>query len=254
MTPYSTTTTPASTTPASTAPAGTTAPARFLLLGDSHAGPVGRAAQEAGIPFRGGPIGAGRDFFAEFFDVRAGDRDEGGAGDDIVFRKPEADRHYRRFLDELGIPALGALTVPLVSTLGFSAHFVATAENWQVYRVRDGFPPGFLSGRLFDGVVLSMSRGALAFYRHVRRLGLRTLAVMPPQRVPGHADPEVFRAAQDTLRRALLPLGVEIVDLRERATDSTGVQRPELCEPDDTIHGNLAFGRMILADLLARGL
>ncbi|MFG3015412.1 hypothetical protein ACGFZB_34245 [Streptomyces cinerochromogenes] len=247
MTPYSTTTTPAR----------TTAPARFLLLGDSHAGPVGRAAQEAGIPFRGGPIGAGRDFFADFFDVRADDRDEGGeggAGDDIVFRKSEADRYYRRFLDDLGITALGALTVPLVSTLGFSAHFVATAENWQVYRVRGGFPPGFLPSPLFDGVVLSMSRGALAFYRHVRRLGLRTLAVMPPQRVPGHADPEVFRAAQDTLRRALLPLGVEIVDLRERATDSTGVQRPELCEPDDTIHGNLAFGRMILADLLARGL
>ncbi|WP_225826415.1 hypothetical protein [Streptomyces naphthomycinicus] len=235
MTPYSTT----------TAPSRTTAPARFLLLGDSHAGPIGRAAKAAGIPFHGGPIGAGREFTADFFDVR---------GDDIVFRKPEADRYYRRFLAELDTPALGALTVPLVSTLGFSAHFVATAENWKVYRVRGAFPPGFLASRHFDGIVLSMSRGALAFYRRARRLGLRTLAVMPPQRVPGHADAAVFRAAQDTLRRALLPLGVEIVDLRERATDSTGRQRPELCEPDDTIHGNLAFGRMILADLLARGL
>ncbi|MEU2227902.1 hypothetical protein [Streptomyces sp. NPDC018347] len=235
MTPYSTT----------TVPADAPAPARFLLLGDSHAGPVGRAAREAGIPFQGGPIGAGREFTADFFDVR---------GDDIVFRKPEADRYYRRFLAGLDVPALGRLTVPLVSTLGFSTHFVATAENWKVYRVRGAFPPGFLPGRLFDDIVLSMSRGALAFYHRARELGLRTLAVLPPQRVPGHADPEVFRAAQDTLSRAVLPLGVEIVDVRDRSTDATGAQRPELCEPDDTIHGNLAFGRMILADLLTRGL
>ncbi|MFB0619619.1 hypothetical protein [Streptomyces sp. AGS-58] len=229
MTPYST----------------TTAPARFLLLGDSHAGPVGRAAKEAGIPFHGGPIGAGREFTAEFFDVQ---------GDDIVFRGAAADRYYRRFLTELGIAELGALTVPLVSTLGFSAHFVATVENWKVYRVRGEFPPGFLSSRMFDDIVLAMCRGALDFYRHVRRLGLRTLALMPPQRVPGHSDTAVFMAAQDTVRRALLPLGVEIVDLRDRATDATGLQRPELCEPHDTIHGNLAFGRMLLAELLARGL
>ncbi|AYN44045.1 hypothetical protein D9753_34960 [Streptomyces dangxiongensis] len=190
-------------------------------------------------------MGAGREFTAEFFDDRQ---------DDIVFHKTEADRYYRRFLAELGVAGLGALTVPLVSTLGFSAHFVATAENWKVYRVRGDFPPGFLASRMFDDIVLAMCRGALAFYRKTGRLGLRTLAVMPPQRVPGHADAAVFRAAQDTVRRALVPLGVEIVDLRERATDATGFQRPELCEPDDTIHGNLAFGRMILADLLARGL
>ncbi|WP_405883206.1 hypothetical protein OG762_34420 [Streptomyces sp. NBC_01136] len=229
MTPYSTTTTSA----------------RFLLLGDSHAGPIGRAAKEGGIPFHGGPIGAGREFTAEFFDVRE---------DDVVFRKPEADRYYRGFLDELGVSALGGLTVPLVSTLGFSAHFVATLENWQVYRVRGEFPTGFLSSRLFDGIVRAMTRGALDFYRLAHELGLRVLAVMPPQRVPGHSDPEVFMAAQDTIRRALLELGTEVVDLRSRSTDETGFQRPELCETNDSIHGNLAFGRMILADLLARGL
>ncbi|MEU2739653.1 hypothetical protein ABZ656_30915 [Streptomyces sp. NPDC007095] len=229
MTPYST----------------TTAPARFLLLGDSHAGPVGRAAKEAGLSFHGGPIGAGREFTAEFFDVRE---------DDVVFRKPEADRYYRGFLAALGAAGLGGLTVPLVSTFGFSAHFVATLENWQVYRVRGEFPPGFLSSRLFDDIVLAMTRGALAFYRQTRALGLRVLAVMPPQRVPGHSDPAVFMAAQETIRRAVLALGVEIVDVRVRATDETGFQRAELCETNDTIHGNLAFGRMILADLLACGL
>ena len=47
----------------------TTPPARFLLLGDSHAGCVGRAAQTAELPFVGGPLGSGRDFLAPFFDT-----------------------------------------------------------------------------------------------------------------------------------------------------------------------------------------
>ncbi|MFI6684903.1 hypothetical protein [Streptomyces sp. NPDC050485] len=230
MTPYSTTTTPA----------------RFLLLGDSHAGPIGRAAKAAGIPFQGGPIGAGREFNAEFFDVREGD---------VVFRKAAADGHYRGFLAELGAAGLGDAGVPLVCTFGFSAHFLATTENWRIYRVRGGgFAPGFLTSGLFDAIVRATVRDALAFYGHARALGLRVLAVMPPQRVPGLSDPAVFGAAQESVRGALAELGVEIVDLRPRVTDEQGRQRPEFCENDDTIHGNLAFGRLILAELLARGL
>jgi hypothetical protein len=224
----------------------TTAPARFLLLGDSHAGPVGRAAQAANIPFQGGPIGAGREFTDDFFEPR---------DHDVVFRKPEADKYYRGFLAGLDVDGLGRLPVPLVSTFGLCAHYVATAENWEIYRVRGGgFAPGFLAGPLFDGIVRAMVRDALAFYRHTLGLGLRVLAVMPPQRVPEHSDPAVFMAAQNTIRSALHALGVEIVDLRARSTGADGFQRPELCEADDSIHGNLAFGRLILAELMSRGL
>ena len=231
----STTTTPTSTTPA-----------RFLLLGDSHAGPIGRAARAAGIAFAGGPIGSGRDFNAGFLDL---------SGADLVFRKPEAQRYYRSFLDELGVAAVSELGVPLVSTFGFNVHTFATTENWQFYRLPGGaFAPGFLTSRLFDEIVRVMARDALAFYRHARDLGLRVLAVLPPQRVPAMSNPQVFLAAQDTMVRSLGPLGVEIVDLRRRVTDASGFQRPEFCEPDDPIHGNLAFGRLVLADLLDRGL
>ncbi len=215
-------------------------------MGDSHAGPVGRAAQAAGISFTGGPMGSGRDFTAGFFDLR---------GDDPVFRDEEIDRLYRGFLDELGIPALGNLTVPLVLTFGLSVHFYATTENWQIYRTSTGaLIPGFVSGPLFDDIVLAMARDAIAFYRHARGLGLRVLAVLPPQRVPVMSDPEIFMAAQETVLRTLDASGVEIVDLRDRVTDAAGRQRPELCEADDPIHGNLAFGRLILAELLDRGL
>ncbi|MBZ4322455.1 hypothetical protein [Streptomyces huiliensis] len=234
-TPYSTTTAPAR-----------PAAARFLLLGDSHAGPVGRAAAAARVPFAGGPIGSGRDFTAGFYDPR---------GDDVVFRDPETETRYRAALDELGAPGLDRVTVPLVCTFGFSAHFVATTENWRIYRTRGGaFPPGFLDSPVFDALVRAAVRDALAFYAHARRLGLRVLAVMGPQRVPGMSDREVFMAAQECVRRAVAELGVEVVDLRARTTDASGLQRPELCEKDDIIHGNLAFGRIILAELLDRGL
>jgi hypothetical protein len=224
-------------------------PARFLLLGDSHAGPIGRAARAAGVAFTGGPVGAGRDFNAGFLEVRDGD---------LVFRKPEAQEYYRRFLDELGVADLAGLAerkIPLVSTFGFNVHTFATTENWACYRLPGGsFPAGFLTSRLFDEIVRAMARDALACYRHARDLGLRVLAVLPPQRVPAMSDPQVFLAAQDTVAASLVPLGVELVDLRDRVTDQTGFQRPELCEAGDPIHGNLAFGRLILTDLLDRGL
>jgi hypothetical protein len=191
-------------------------------------------------------MGAGRDFTVGFYQLH---------GSDPVFGDPEIDKLYRGFLAELGLAGLGELTIPLVATFGLCAHFLATTENWELYRAADGqFVPGFVPGRLFDDIVTAMARDAIGFYRHARDLGLRVLAVLPPQRVPSMSDPEIFMAAQETVRRALGALGVEIVDLRDRVTDAAGLQRPELCEADDPIHGNLAFGRLILADLLDRGL
>lgn len=229
------------TTPYST----TTTSRRCLILGDCHAVAIGRAANAAGFSFGGGPLGVGRDFSLGFFDVRDGD---------LVFRRAEAETLYRRFLDEFGVPSLRKLTVPVVSTFGFTLHRFARAENWRIYRQGTDYPPGFLNSLLFEEIVLAMARHALDFYRHVLDAGLRTLAVMSPQRVPESSDPVVFMAAQEVVRREVEALGVEVVDLRFRVTDGTGMQRPEFCLEDDPIHGNLAFGRLVVADLLARGL
>ncbi|WP_150136534.1 hypothetical protein [Streptomyces hyaluromycini] len=239
-TPYSTTTPPV--------------PARFLLLGDSHAGCVGRAAQQAGLPFVGGPVGSGRDFLGPFLDVDGGG-DGGDGGGDLVFRDAETGRLVREFLDELGATGFAGLGVPLVCTFGLSAHTVATRQNWDIHRDRHGtVPEGFLSSGLFGDLVRASVRGALAFYDRTAALGLRVLALMPPQRVPGMSDPEVFFAAQDVVGAELTARGVELVDLRARVTDGAGQQRPAFCQADDTIHGNLAFGRLVLAELLDRGL
>ncbi|GAA4803763.1 hypothetical protein [Streptomyces ziwulingensis] len=207
---------------------------------------MGQAAAAAGLPFAGGPVGSGRDFLGPFFDTD---------GTEVVFRAAEGQRLYREFLDALGAEGLAGLPVPLVCTFGFSAHTVATRQNWDVHRDRrGGFPDAFLRGALFADLVKAMVRGALAFYDHTAALGLRVLAPMPPQRVPGMADARVFHAAQDIVRDEAAARGVEIVDLRARVTDRSGAQRPVFSRPDDTIHGNLAFGRLVVAELLDRGL
>ncbi|MFJ9562329.1 hypothetical protein ACIRQQ_20035 [Streptomyces fuscichromogenes] len=245
-TPYSTTTPPV--------------PARFLLLGDSHAGCVGRAARQAGLPFVGGPVGSGRDFLGPFLDDPEGheDREAREAREsegDLVFRDTGTRRLVREFLDTLGAPGLAGIGVPLVCTFGLSAHTVATRQNWDIHRDRHGtVPEGFLRSRLFGDLVRASVRGALAFYDRTAALGLRVLAPLPPQRVPGMSDPDVFFAAQDVICAELAAREVELVDLRTRVSDAAGHQRPVFCQADDTIHGNLAFGRLVVAELLDRGL
>ncbi|MEW2426241.1 hypothetical protein AB0911_37875 [Streptomyces nigra] len=70
---------------------------------------------------------------------------------------------------------------------------------------------------------------------------------MPPQRIPDMANARVFRASQDVVRDEVAARGAEIVDLRARVTDRSGDQRPAFCLPEDTIHGSLAFGRLVVA-------
>ncbi|MBA2672563.1 hypothetical protein [Ramlibacter sp.] len=219
---------------------------RFLLVGDSHAGAIGKAARADALPFCGGPMGSGRDFTVDFFD-----RCEG----DLRFRKAPIERYYRGFLAELGAARLAELKIPVVSTIGFSIHFYASNENWDIYRARGaGFDPAFLSGRLFAAIVLAMARDAFAFYREVRAMALRVVAVLPPQRVPQLSDAAVFFAAQEVVLRAVAATGAEIVDLRAATTGAGGLQRADLCEANDPLHGNVAFGRLVLAALAERGI
>nr|WP_276583488.1 hypothetical protein [Pseudomonas sp. RIT-PI-S] len=165
------------------------------------------------------------------------------------------DRLYRQALAEANAPALGELDVPLVSTVGLSLHFLATAHNWLCYQGPDGeFDPGFLDGTLFAALMATVSAPALAFYEQALALELRVLAVLPPQRVPDTADPRVFMAAQRWLIDRLQGLGVEVIDVRAAANDDSGLQHPNFCEANDPLHGNQAFGDLIVERLLQAGL
>ncbi|PCR95766.1 hypothetical protein CP336_14800 [Pseudomonas fluorescens] len=218
---------------------------RFLLLGDSHAGVIGKAAQARELPFGGGPLGTGRDFAVDFFSL---------ARNDVVFRDGEMDRLYRQALDTLEVPQLAKVSVPLVSTLGLSLHYLATAPNWTCYQNAHGeFDDGFLAGPLFETVIDTLSRPALAFYEQALALNLKVFAVLPPQRVPELSDTRVFMAAQSLLIERLRGLGVELIDVREAANDEQGFQREAFCEVDDPLHGNLAFGELIVEQLIRHG-
>lgn len=223
----------------------TTTP-RFLLLGDSHAGVIGKAAQARQIAFGGGPLGTGRDFAVDFFSLVPGD---------LAFRDAEMERLYRQALAPLGASQLAQVAMPLVSTLGLSLHYLATAPNWLCYQAPDGtFDEGFLDGPLFEAIIDTLSGPALAFYEHALAMNLKVYAVLPPQRVPELSNRQVFMAAQTLLIRRLQGLGVELVDVRHAANDADGFQRAAFCEVDDPLHGNLAFGELIVEHLLQRGL
>ncbi|WP_225920180.1 hypothetical protein [Pseudomonas vanderleydeniana] len=224
-------------------PYSTTTPGpSFLLLGDSNAGPIGKAAQARGLSVSGGPLGAGRDFNVDFFVPQPAD---------VAFRDPEMDQRYRQALERAGVTRLGELSMPLVSTLGMSVHFLASRPNWQCYQDERGeFDAGFLGGQLFESIIEEMSRHALAFHERVLAMGVRVLVVLPPQRVPEFSDPRVFIPAQTVLIRRLRELGVEWVDVREAANGEDGWQHPRFCEIDDPLHGNLAFGDLVVDALL----
>nr|WP_243433485.1 hypothetical protein [Pseudomonas sp. 58(2021)] len=164
------------------------------------------------------------------------------------------DRLYRQALDTLEVPQLAQVGVPLVSTIGLSLHYLATAPNWTCYQNAHGeFDDGFLAGPLFEAVIDTLSRPAMAFYEQALALDLKVFAVLPPQRVPALSDPRVFMAAQSLLIEHLQGLGVELIDVREAANDELGFQREAFCEVDDPLHGNLAFGELIVEQLIRRG-
>ncbi|QXI31522.1 hypothetical protein HU752_016560 [Pseudomonas vanderleydeniana] len=161
------------------------------------------------------------------------------------------DQRYRQALERAGVTRLGELSMPLVSTLGMSVHFLASRPNWQCYQDERGeFDAGFLGGQLFESIIEEMSRHALAFHERVLAMGVRVLVVLPPQRVPEFSDPRVFIPAQTVLIRRLRELGVEWVDVREAANGEDGWQHPRFCEIDDPLHGNLAFGDLVVDALL----
>ena len=219
---------------------------RFLLLGDSHAGVIGKAAQARGLPFSGGPLGTGRDFAVDFFSLTR---------HDVVFREAEMERLYRQALEPFEMPQLAEIGVPLVSTIGLSLHYLATAPNWTCYQTPDAeFDEGFLAGPLFESIVDTLSRPALAFYEQARAMNLKVFAVLPPQRVPELSDSRVFMAAQALLIERLQALGIELIDVRAAANDEQGFQRSAYCEVDDPLHGNLAFGELVVEQLLKQGL
>lgn len=216
----------------------TTNDPQFLLLGDSHAGAIGRAAKETGVQFVGGPMGAGREFTAPFVDWDA---------EKLTFRSSYADEMYQSFLEELNASSLLEVKLPLLCTFGFAPHFYATSENWEIYREADHtLSPSFLESQLFHDLICVMAQGALGFYRSLIEKGVEITAVLPPQKIPETADPNVFYAAQEVLIVEANCMGLKILDVRQGTVGKDGLQLDDYSQENDPIHGNVAFGQVLL--------
>jgi hypothetical protein len=214
---------------------------RFLLIGDSHAGAIGRAARADGIPFAGGPLGSGRAFFEPFVTM------EGALP---RFHAEEAAGHFTAALRALGMSDLAGLKMPVISTLGLSPHFPATREIWACCRDGDNTPdPGFLESDLFTGIVAEMVRPALEFHRALSALGLELHAVTAPQRVPDLSDPALYRAIQSVLLELHAEAGASILDLRAQSGGADGWLAADYAQPADPLHANPAYGRLVLQAL-----
>ncbi|WP_422377770.1 hypothetical protein [Roseibium sp.] len=213
----------------------------FLLLGDSHAAAIGRAARLDGVSFHGGPLGSGREFFSPFFTVGDGR---------LALTGEQAAKLLAKFLTDLGIPALEQLKCPLVSTLGLSPHFMATREIWSCYAAPDTDPDTeTLHSPIFAEVVEEMLAVPLTFYRHLVGNGVDVIGVAAPQRVPDLSIPSVFTAVQDQMLDRYRAIGMRLIDLRQDTGGSDGWLRTEFCKDNDPLHANEAFGRLVLQEI-----
>ena len=213
---------------------------KFFLFGDSHAGPLMRAAESMDLGFAGGSIMAGKHMNDPFFAVKDG-----------VFemltelgRERLAIRLERAGLDE----NLLALDMPFLCTLGFNTHsFYSSFREERDFAVRGSQGKWFVTAACFEAVVTGARQGTFAFYAALCDAGKDVYAVRSPQRFDAKQAP-VWKAYEDIVAGKLAAMGVKIVDVRAETTDENGALRPEFAsaDPKDRVHANNDYATIVL--------
>jgi len=210
----------------------------FALIGDSHAGTIGRAARERDLKFGGGPMASGKEFYSNFFRI-----DDGK----IQFTVSDTRELYAELCELWSNKRLEELDVPIISTIGSGFHFPAAREIWASFQNEQGeFEAGFTKSELFDDIITRMLEPMVLFHQQLIKSEKHLLFVLPPQRFPGSAIPEVFQIVQEHAQNKLANMGCAIIDLRKNTCDELGRQLPEYSQDNDPIHGNIALGQEIL--------
>lgn len=222
--------------------------ARFLLLGDSHALAIRSAAISAAIPVAGGAIDSGRNLNIGFHQR---------SGHDLVFNDPNVDAVYRGYLSSLEIDRIGDLTIPLLSTIGMNLHYLSRVELWEGVTLLDRPGARFLSRSALTETVRAQLSGALAFYADLSSLGVRTISVLPPRRIPNTPTSwraEFFLAIEDIAKDMVEQAGATVIDHRPRSLDAEGGLKAVFRHPDpeDQVHGSEAFGWLVLCEMFER--
>lgn len=212
---------------------------KFALIGDSHAGTIGRAAREQCIEFGGGPIASGKEFYSDFFEIEQSK---------LVFKVEDTVRVYGELCELWGVSHIEQLDIPIISTIGSGFHFPAARAVWANFRDEElGFAKNFISGPMCQAIFQRMQAPMLAFHQHLVAQGKTIFFALPPQRIPDSAWAELFSALQNRAVAELTKIGCSVIDVRNDTSDKYGNILPEFCQDNDPIHGNIALGKKILA-------
>ena len=215
----------------------TTENPEFILIGDSHAGAIGKAARARGIPFTGGPIASGRAFFEPFCETRPR----------LRFLDPEVEEMHQELRRLLGVACLSEASAPVLSTIGSGFHFPAARVLWEAFLT----PGGSLEASVGESALVAevlqrMLQPMLGFHEALLKTGLQVCFVLPPQRIPDSAHEALFQAVQSQAVAGLEDLGCQLLDLRTATCDAQGRLRAEFCQENDPIHANEAWGDELL--------
>lgn len=211
----------------------------FALIGDSHAGAIGRAARARELRFQGGPMASAKSFYSDFFEVGT---------KALFFTDSDVQEMHNELCRLLEIPNLEALTVPLISTIGSGFHVPATNAIWASFRnPASEFDAGFLNSDLCAAICDRMLSPMCTFHEHLIQQGITVQFVLPPQRVPETSDQQIHAMVQSRASATLADIGCTIIDVRKRTCDINGQQLPSYCEEKDPLHANIAMGEIVLA-------
>ena len=212
--------------------------ADFALIGDSHAGAIGKAARAAGLAFAGGPLASAREFYTPFWR---------GVDSGLAFTNPETEEMHGELCRLLGVGNVVDIRVPILSTIGSGFHVPATRALWTAFEVApDTYDDGLLDSDLFAGICARMLAPMLEFHRVLLDRGIAVQFALPPQRLPDTASGPILQAVQAQAITALAAAGCNILDVRDACAGPDGWLAPEFCQEGDPLHANTTYGQAVL--------
>lgn len=212
---------------------------RFFLIGDSHSGTIMRAANAMGADYCGGSIMAGKYMNDHFCKVEDGVFS--------IFVEMGQARLDKRLSDAELPPNLLDVELPILSTIGFNTKLFVSLFTREGLAIAGSAGERFLTAQCFRALVLGARRGSLEFYRLLRGAGKSVHVALSPQRFTKE-EAVVARAFDRIMIAEVAAMGVGVIDTRAATTDADGVLRPKFAslDPDDRVHGNNRFGKLVI--------
>jgi hypothetical protein len=210
----------------------------FFLFGDSHAGTLMRAARTLGVDFAGGSIMSGSQMNDIFFKVRR---------ERFIMTSALGRERLQTRLSDAGLGGnMLDLDMPIISTVGFNALSFSNSFWDEGFSISHVPPRRRISMACFGAVVEASRKGPREFYRLLAQEQKKDVyAVLSPRR-PLPEKRDIFDAFDAVMTGMVTAFGVKIIDVTAETTGSDGLLLPEFASTADHVHGNDAFGEIVL--------